>query len=79
HPAVLECGVIGVADPQRGEAVKAFVVRKDDSLSEQALLSYCKENLTGYKTPSEIVFIAELPKTNVGKVLRRELRAPSPL
>ena len=78
HPAVLECGVIGVADPQSGEAVKAFVVRKDDSLNEQTLLSYCKENLTGYKTPSEIVFIAELPKTNVGKVLRRELRSYSP-
>ena len=74
HPGVLECGVIGVADELRGEAVKAFVVLKDKNLSEQALLSYCKENLTAYKTPDCIVFIQELPKTNVGKVLRRELR-----
>lgn len=75
HPGVLECGVIGVADEKRGEAVEAFVVRKDDDLTELALLSYCKENLTAYKTPSKITFIQELPKTNVGKVLRRELRS----
>jgi len=74
HPGVLECGVIGVADELRGEAVKAFVVLKDKNISEQALLSYCRENLTAYKTPDCIVFIQELPKTNVGKVLRRELR-----
>ncbi|HIF18316.1 MAG TPA: long-chain-fatty-acid--CoA ligase [Cycloclasticus sp.] len=75
HESVLECGVIGVPDEKRGEAVKAFVVKKDDSLTEEILLAYCKENLTGYKTPDKIVFIQELPKTNVGKVLRRELRS----
>jgi len=75
HEDVLECGVIGVPDEQRGEAVKAFVVRKDDSLTEAQLNAYCKKNLTGYKTPDKIVFIKELPKTNVGKVLRRELRS----
>ncbi|MEO1962155.1 MAG: long-chain-fatty-acid--CoA ligase, partial [Cycloclasticus sp.] len=64
-----------VPDEKRGEAVKAFVVKKDDSLTEEILLAYCKENLTGYKTPDKIVFIQELPKTNVGKVLRRELRS----
>jgi long-chain acyl-CoA synthetase len=75
HEGVLECGVIGVPDEQRGEAVKAFIVRKDDSLTEAQLNEYCKKNLTGYKTPDKIVFIKELPKTNVGKVLRRELRS----
>ncbi|MEO1963405.1 MAG: AMP-binding protein [Cycloclasticus sp.] len=75
HDGVLECGVIGVPDKKRGEAVKAFVVKKDDALTEEALLAYCKENLTGYKTPDKIVFIQDLPKTNVGKVLRRELRS----
>ena len=75
HEGVLECGVIGVPDEKRGEAVKAFVVRKDDSLTEAQLDEYCKKNLTGYKTPDKIVFIKELPKTNVGKVLRRELRS----
>lgn len=75
HEGVLECGVIGVPDEKRGEAVKAFVVKKDDSLTEEALIAHCKENLTGYKTPDKIVFIQELPKTNVGKVLRRELRS----
>lgn len=75
HEGVLECGVIGVPDEKRGEAVKAFVVRKDESLTEAELDEFCKENLTGYKTPDKIVFIKELPKTNVGKVLRRELRS----
>jgi len=75
HESVLECGVIGVADEKRGEAVKAFVVKKDDSLTEAELIQYCKENLTGYKTPDKIIFIQELPKTNVGKVLRRELKS----
>ena len=75
HPAVLECGVVGVIDEKRGEAVKAFVVLKDLSLTEKALLAYCKDNLTAYKVPGKIVFIKELPKTNVGKVLRRELHS----
>lgn len=74
HPGVLECGVIGVTDEQKGEAVKAFVVKKDDSLTEEELRAHCKEQLTAYKRPDKIVFIKELPKTNVGKVLRRELR-----
>ncbi|MEW4982851.1 MAG: AMP-binding protein [Cycloclasticus sp.] len=75
HDGVLECGVIGVPDEKRGEAVKAFVVKKDDSLSEADLIAHCKKSLTAYKTPDKIVFIQELPKTNVGKVLRRELRS----
>lgn len=75
HKGVLECGVIGVPDEKHGEAVKAFVVKKDDTLTEDELLNFCKERLTGYKIPDHIVFIKELPKTNVGKVLRRELRS----
>jgi long-chain acyl-CoA synthetase len=75
HEGVLECGVIGVADEKQGEAVKAFVVKKDESLTEAELINHCKKNLTAYKTPDKIVFIQELPKTNVGKVLRRELRS----
>ncbi|MEH6503408.1 MAG: AMP-binding protein [Cycloclasticus sp.] len=75
HKGVLECGVIGVPDENRGEAVKAFVVKKDESLTEVELLNFCKKQLTGYKTPDKIVFINDLPKTNVGKVLRRELRS----
>jgi len=75
HKGVLECGVIGVPDEKRGEAVKAFVVKKDESLTEEELIEHCKKNLTAYKTPDKIVFIQELPKTNVGKVLRRELKS----
>ena len=75
HPGVLECGVIGVKDELRGEAVKAFVVKKDEALTEAELLDFCRQHLTAYKTPDHIVFIKELPKTNVGKVLRRELRS----
>ncbi len=75
HPAVLECGVIGVHDINSGEAVKAFVVKKDASLTEADLLRYCKERLAAYKMPSHIIFIQTLPKTNVGKVLRRELKS----
>ena len=75
HPGVLECGVIGVKDELRGESVKAFVVKKDEALTEAELLDFCRQHLTAYKTPDHIVFIKELPKTNVGKVLRRELRS----
>ena len=75
HRGVLECGVIGVKDELRGEAVKAFVVKKDEALTETELLNFCRQHLTAYKTPDQIVFIKELPKTNVGKVLRRELRS----
>jgi long-chain acyl-CoA synthetase len=74
HPGVLECAVVGVPDAQSGEAVVLFVSRKDPALTEQALMKYCAEQLTGYKKPKYIIFQQELPKTNVGKVLRRELR-----
>jgi len=71
---VLECAVIGVPDAHSGEAVKLFVVRKDPSLTEEALRAHCRDNLTGYKRPKFIEFRTELPKTNVGKILRRALR-----
>lgn len=74
HPAVLECAVIGVPDEHSGEAVKLFVVRKDPALTEDALRAHCHANLTGYKRPKHIEFRTELPKTNVGKILRRALR-----
>jgi long-chain acyl-CoA synthetase len=74
HPGVLECAVVGVPDEQSGEAVVLFVARKDPALTEQALKDFCAQQLTGYKRPKHIVFQPELPKTNVGKVLRRALR-----
>jgi len=74
HPGVLECAAIGVPDTKSGEAVKLFVVRKDPSLTAEALLAHCRANLTGYKCPREVEFRTELPKSNVGKILRRELR-----
>jgi len=73
-PGVLECAAIGVPDEHTGEAVKLFVVKKDATLTEQQILAYCKEQLTNYKRPKQIVFKTELPKSNVGKILRRELR-----
>jgi long-chain acyl-CoA synthetase len=73
-PGVLECAVIGVPDEHTGEAVKLFVVKKDASLTVEQIQAYCKEQLTNYKRPQQIVFRAELPKSNVGKILRRELR-----
>ncbi|WP_287918428.1 long-chain-fatty-acid--CoA ligase [Comamonas sp.] len=73
-PGVLECAVVGVPDEKTGEAVKLVVVKKDDSLNEETLRKFCKENLTGYKQPRIIEFRTELPKTPVGKILRRELR-----
>ena len=76
HPGVLECAAVGISDEHSGEAVKLFVVRKDPALTEQDLFDYCHENLTGYKRPKVIEFRPELPKTNVGKILRRALRAP---
>jgi len=72
---VLECAVIGVPDEKQGEAIKVFVVRSEGNLSEEDLLSFCQQNLTGYKRPKYIEFRDELPKSNVGKVLRRELRS----
>jgi long-chain acyl-CoA synthetase len=74
HPGVLECAVIGVPDANSGEAVKLFVVKKDPNLTEQDLMKFAAEQLTGYKKPKYIEFRTDLPKTNVGKILRRELR-----
>ena len=74
HPGVLECAAIGVPDEHAGEAVKLFVVKKDAALTEKDLSEFCKEHLTGYKKPKYIEFRSDLPKTNVGKILRRELR-----
>ena len=71
---ILEVAVIGVADEKTSEAVKAFVVKKDPSLTKEEIISFCKENLTNYKRPKHIEFTDELPKTNVGKILRRKLR-----
>ena len=74
HRGVLECAVIGVPDEKSGEAVKLFVVKKDPSLTEEEVRKHCEANLTGYKRPKLIEFRTELPKTNVGKILRRALR-----
>jgi long-chain acyl-CoA synthetase len=74
HPGVLECAAIGLPDAKSGEAVKLFVVKKDESLTAEAILKHCREHLTGYKCPRDVEFRKELPKTNVGKILRRELR-----
>lgn len=74
HPGVLECAAIGVSDGKSGEAVKLFVVRRDRGLSEDDLMSYCRENFTAYKRPRTIEFRDDLPKSNVGKILRRQLR-----
>ncbi|MDB5758880.1 MAG: long-chain fatty acid--CoA ligase [Burkholderia sp.] len=74
HPGVLESACVGVPDGNSGEAVKVFVVRKDPALTSAQLMDYCREQLTGYKRPKYIEFRNELPKTNVGKILRRELR-----
>ncbi|TAL55577.1 AMP-binding protein [Pandoraea sp.] len=73
-PGVLECAVVGVPDERSGEAVKVVVVKKSPELTEQAVIDYCRANLTGYKIPRIVEFRTELPKTPVGKVLRRELR-----
>lgn len=74
HPEVVECAAIGVPDDRSGEAVKMFVVKKQQSLTKDELMSFCKERLAGYKMPRFIEFRDELPKSNVGKILRRELR-----
>jgi long-chain acyl-CoA synthetase len=75
HPGVLECAAVGVPDEKSGEAVKLFVVRKDPTLTVEQLADYCRDQLTGYKRPKFIEFRADLPKTNVGKILRRQLRS----
>ncbi|HEX9360754.1 MAG TPA: long-chain fatty acid--CoA ligase [Bradyrhizobium sp.] len=74
HPGVLECAVIGVADSRSGEAVKAFVVKKDPNVTAEDIIKYCGTQMTNYKVPKQIEFRTSLPKTNVGKILRRELR-----
>jgi long-chain acyl-CoA synthetase len=74
HPGVLECAVIGVPDEHSGEVPKVFVVRKDPQLTEQDVLEHCRKELTGYKRPKYVEFRSDLPKTNVGKILRRALR-----
>jgi long-chain acyl-CoA synthetase len=75
HTGVLEAAAIGVTDPKSGEAVKLFVVRKDPKVTEQTLLKHCRKNLTGYKVPKIVEFRDEpLPKSNIGKILRRQLR-----
>jgi long-chain acyl-CoA synthetase len=75
HPGVLECAAVGIPDERSGEAVKLFVVKSDPTLSEDDLAGYCRENFTAYKRPKYIEFRDELPKSNVGKILRRELRS----
>ena len=74
HPGVLECAAVGVPDERSGEAVKLFIVRSDPTLSEEEIIAYCRENFTAYKRPKYLEFRDELPKSNVGKILRRELR-----
>jgi long-chain acyl-CoA synthetase len=74
HPKVLESAAIGLADEKSGEVVKVFIVKRDPSLTEEEVIAHCRENLTNYKVPKKVEFRTELPKTNVGKILRRELR-----
>ncbi|KEZ79153.1 long-chain-fatty-acid--CoA ligase FadD [Salinisphaera hydrothermalis] len=77
HPKVMEAACVGVEDEKSGEVVKVFVVKRDDSLTEDELIEFCRQELTGYKVPKQVVFIDELPKSNVGKILRKELRSTS--
>ncbi|MDO5770307.1 MAG: AMP-binding protein, partial [Psychrobacter sp.] len=74
HPKILECGVIGVEDERSGEVPKIYVVKADESLTAEEVLQYGKDNLTGYKRPRHVAFVDELPKSNVGKILRKEIR-----
>jgi long-chain acyl-CoA synthetase len=74
HPGVLECAVVGVSDARSGEAVKAFIVKKDPAVTAEDIIKFCGAGLTNYKIPKQIEFRTSLPKTNVGKILRRELR-----
>jgi long-chain acyl-CoA synthetase len=73
-PGVLECAAVGVPDAKQGEAVKIVIVKKDPGLTEADVRAWCETNLTGYKRPKIVEFRSDLPKTNVGKILRRELR-----
>ena len=74
HPEVIEAAAVGIPNEHSGEAVRLFVVRKTPLLKEEQLMEHCRKNLTGYKRPREIIFREELPKNNIGKVLRRALR-----
>jgi long-chain acyl-CoA synthetase len=74
HPGVLECAAVGVPDRKSGEAVKLYIVKRDESLTAEDVLAHCRANLTGYKVPRDVEFRRDLPKSNVGKILRRELR-----
>ena len=74
HPGVLEAAAVAKSDPHSGEVVALFIVRKDPTLTAEALIEHCRGQLTGYKVPRHVYFRKELPKTNVGKILRRELR-----
>lgn len=74
HPSVLECAAVGIPDPTSGEVIKMFVVRTDPTLTETQVRDFCRQNLTAYKVPKLVAFRDDLPKTNVGKILRRELR-----
>jgi long-chain acyl-CoA synthetase len=74
HEKVLEVGAIGISDPKSTEKVKVFIVKKDESLTEEEIIAYCKENMTSYKVPKQVEFRKELPKSNVGKILRRVLK-----
>ena len=75
HPKVLECAAIGIPDEKSGEVVKVFIVKKDDSLTQDEVMKFCREHLTSYKIPKTIEFRKDLPKSNVGKILRKDLRA----
>ncbi len=75
HPDVVEAAAIGIPSEESGEAVKIFVVRKHDEVTVDELLAHCRKELTAYKVPDVVEFVSELPKSNVGKVLRRELKA----
>jgi acyl-CoA synthetase (AMP-forming)/AMP-acid ligase II len=74
-PGVVECAAIGIPDAKQGEAIKVFVVKNDPTMTEEQVMNFCRQNLTGYKIPKYIEFRDDLPKTNVGKILRRELRS----
>ena len=74
HPGVLDVAAIGVPDEHSGEAVKIFVVRKDPAVNEHMLIAHCRSVLTGYKVPKHVEFRDDLPRTNVGKILRRALK-----
>jgi long-chain acyl-CoA synthetase len=77
-PGVLECGVVGVPDAKTGEAVKVVVVRKDPGLDAEKVIAHCKAHLTGYKVPRQVEFRDAMPKSPIGKILRRELRDAPP-